>query len=134
MGIYVDQMFNDRTARTTLTAMLAGTGATAGSYTPLFNGKLMHIQIFVDPQAATSLCESGNVQLTQTDWKPNTIIFPYNGWGLQTVAGHGSDGASHVTNYPVDLVVQTDKPITGEQIQFDSPVTPHIRVVGSFSN
>ncbi len=135
MPIYVDQMFNETTARTTLTEMLFGTGTTAGQYSPLFQGSLAKVSIFVDPQAASSLCESGHIILTQTNlWRPNAIIFPFNGWGLQTVAGHGSDGTTHVTEYVVDLAVETDKPITGELIEFDSPVTPRIRVVGTFTN
>ncbi len=134
MGLYVDQMFNDTNARTSITQMFFGTGTVAGTYTPLFSGKLVKIAIFNDPQAASSLCESGHIVLTQTEWKPNAITFPFNGWGLQTVAGHGSDGTSHVTEYVVDLAVATDKPINGELIEFDSPVTPRVRVVGTFTN
>ena len=134
MGLYVDQMFNETNARTSLTQMFSGLGTTAGTYSPLFNGKLVKISIFVTPQAASSLCEAGHVIMTQTDWSPNAITFPFGGWGLQTVAGHGSDGNAHVFEYVVDLEVKTDKPINGELIEFDSPVTPRVRVVGTFTN
>ncbi len=134
MGVYIDQMFNDRTARTSITQMLFGTGTVAGTYSPLFNGKLIKVAIYCTPQAVTSLCESGHVILTQTNlWKPNSITFPFNEWALQTApAAIGSK--DKVTESVVDLDVQTDKPINGELIEFDSPVTPFIRVVGTFTN
>ncbi len=133
MGIYIDQMFNEVAARTTETQMLAGTGTTAGLYSPQFNGKLIKIDIYCTPQAVTSLCESGHVRLNSTLWKPNSIIFPFNGWALQTApAAIGSK--DKVTSYVVDLEVATDKPIDSLMIEFDSPVTPRIRVVGTFTN
>lgn len=131
MGVYTDQMFNETTARTSETQMLAGTGTVAGKYSPLFNGKLMKVTIFNTPQAATSLAQAGHVKLIQTDWKPNTIIFPFAGYGLQTVAGHGDSFSKD--EYVVDLDVKTDKPIDSLLIEFDSPVTPRIRVVGTFN-
>ena len=134
MGLYVDTMFNETNARTSLTQMFAGTGTVAGAYSPLFNGSLVKISIFVTPQASSSLCEAGRIELTNTEWNPNTILFEFGGWGLQTVAGHGSDGTAHVFEYVVDLAVKTDKSINGELIEFDSPVTPRIRVVGTFTN
>ncbi len=133
MGLYVDQMANETNARTTLTQMFAGTGIVAGTYSPLFNGKLVKVEVFVTPQAVTSLCESGHVIVTQTDWKPNAITFPFNGWALQTApAAIGS--RDKATSYVVDLDVKTDKPINLELIEFDSPVTPRVRVVGTFTN
>src|SRR5207244_6412740 len=81
MGIYVDIIANETTARTTETQMLAGNTATAGKYYPKFRGKLVKVRIKVTPQAATSLCQAGYVKLTQEDWDPNTIIFAFNGFG-----------------------------------------------------
>jgi len=132
MGVYIDQLFNETTARTAETQMLSGTGTTAGKYYPLFKGKLVKVTIYNTPQAATSLCQAAHVKLIQQDWDPNTIIFPVGGYGLQTVAGHGGDGEER-SDYVVDLVVAPDKPIDSLLIEFDSPVTPRIRVVGTFT-
>ena len=70
MGIYVDQMFNETTARTSETQMLAGTGTAAGKYSPLYKGKLIKITIFVTPQAATSLCGCAVVQYLTAKYRP----------------------------------------------------------------
>jgi hypothetical protein len=133
MGVYTDQMFNETTARTTETQMLAGTGTVAGKYSPLYNGKLVKVDIHATPQAATSLCQSGHVKLIQADWKPNTIIFPFIGFGLAT-APQAIGGSELVVSFLVDLEVRTDKPIDSLLIEFDSAVTPRIRVVGTFTN
>ena len=133
MGVYVDQMFNETTARTTETQMLSGVGTTAGKYSPLYNGRLVKVTIFVTPQAATSLCQSGHVKLIQQDWDPNTIVFPFNGFGLAT-APQAVGGNELLIEYVVDLPVKTDKPIDSLLIEFDSPVTPRIRVVGTFTS
>ena len=134
MGIYADQMFNlGGAAVTSLTSMNSGTTATAGTYSPQLNGKLLKVDIAVTPQAATSLAESGRMHLTQTNWRPNVLRFAFGGFGLQTVAGHGSDGINHIYSFVIDQPVQTDWPITGEVIYFFSPVTPNITVEGFFS-
>ena len=135
MGIYVDVMFNlGGAAVTTLTAMNAGTTATAGSYSPQLNGRLMKLDAYVTPQAATSLAESGRFELAQTNWTPNRQRFPFPGFSLQTVVGRGSDGNDRHYTYPVDQTVKTDWPITGEVIYFFSPVTPNIVVQGTFQS
>src|SRR5438034_10410842 len=131
MGTYVDQMFNETTARTSETQMLAKTGTAAGTYAPLYKGKLIKVRIFVTPLAATSLCQAGHVKLSQNDWDPNTIIFPFGGFGLAT-APQAVGGQELIFEYVVDLDVATDKPIDSLMIEFDSPVTPRIRVVGTF--
>ena len=61
MGIYVDIIANETTARTTETQMLAGNTATAGKYYPKFKGKLVKVRIKVTPQAATSRPLTGRV-------------------------------------------------------------------------
>jgi len=136
MGIYVDQMFNlSGAAVTTLTAMNSGTGATAGTYSPQISGKLLKITALLVPQAASSLAEYGQFELTQTNWKPNTLRFAVPGWGLQTVAGRGSDGNARSHDFPIDQPVQTDWPITGTAIyRGTGPVTPTIHIIGYFSS
>ena len=57
--VYTDQMFNETTARTSETQMLAGTSTAAGKYSPKYSGKLLKVKIFNTPQAATSLTASG---------------------------------------------------------------------------
>ena len=132
MGIYVDIIANETTARTTETQMLAGNTATAGKYYPKFRGKLVKVRIKVTPQAATSLCQAGYVKLIQEDWDPNTIIFAFNGFGLATAPQvYGGNQAD--TDFLVDLAVAPDKPIDTLLFENDSPVTPRIRVIGTFT-
>ena len=133
MGIYPDIIANETTARTTETQMLAGNTATAGKYYPKFKGKLVKVRIKVTPQAATSLCQAGYVKLIQEDWDPNTIIFQFSGFGLAT-APQAIGGNVLDTDYIVDLVVAPDKPIDSLLFEYDSPVTPRVRVVGTFTS
>jgi hypothetical protein len=134
MGVYLDVMFNETTARTSETQMLAGNTATAGKYTPKYDGKLVLVSLWNTPQAATSLCEAGYVKLLQEDWRPNTIIFPFGGYGLQTVSTGPVLGNLVRTDYVVDLAVSTSKQIDSLLFENDSPVTPRIRVIGTFTN
>lgn len=132
MVIYVDQMFNRTTADTALTQMNSGVSATQGTYSPQLNGKLAKIGIFVTPQAATSLAQQGRVELTQTNWKPNVLRFPFAGFGLAT-APQPAFGAGLLFEFVVDQPVQTDWPITGNDIFVFAPVTPNLIVYGYFS-
>ena len=135
MGIYTDQMFNlSGAAVTTLTAMNFGTGSVAGTYSPQLNGALRKIDVALVPQAASSLAEYGQFELSQTNWKPNILRFVVAGFGLQTVAGRGSDGANREHSFLVEQPVQTDWPITGNVIyRGTAPVTPTIHILGTFS-
>jgi len=134
MGIYLDQMFNlSGAAVTSLTAMNFGTGSTAGPYSPQLNGRLLKITCILVPQAATSLAQHGRVEFTQTNWHPNTIRIAVAGFGLATAPQvYGGDQAT--IDYPCDLAVQTDWPITGQVIYpGTAPVTPTMLVLGTFS-
>ncbi len=134
MGVYTDIMFNNQGAAVTaLTQLNSGVGTTAGTYSPQLNGRLMKIDIFNTPQAATSLCEAGYIQLSQTNWKPNILRFSFGGYGLQTVSTGPVLGNITQFSYVVDQPVQTDWPITGQHIEFFSPVTPGLWIVGTFS-
>ena len=133
MGQYLDQMFNlSGAAVTTLTAMNFGTGSTAGAYSPQLNGKLITITCILVPQAATSLAQHARIELTQTNWKPNTIRIAIAGFGLATAPQvYGGDQAT--VSYNCDLPVQTDWPITGQVVYpGTAPVTPTMIIVGTF--
>lgn len=132
MVVYVDQMFNRGTADTALTAMASGTGSTQGTYSPQLTGRLIKVGIFITPQAATSLAQQGRVELSQTNWKPNILRFPLAGFGLAT-APQAIGGSQLLYEFLVDQPVQTDWPITGNDIFFFSPVTPNIIVYGYFT-
>lgn len=132
MVVYVDQMFNRQTADTSLTQLQNGTGSAQGTYSPQLNGRLIKIGVFVTPQAATSLAQQGRVELSQTNWKPNILRFPFAGFGLAT-APQAFGGSELLFEFLVDQPVQTDWPITGNQIYFFSPVTPNTIVYGYFS-
>jgi len=134
ISIYTDQMFNYRgAASTTLTAMNFGTGSTAGAYSPQLNGTLVKLTFIIVPQTASSLAQDVRVELSQTNWKPNIIRFPLAGFGLATAPQlYGGSIASQT--YVVDLKVQTDWPITGNQVSpGTSPVTPAFVVMGTFT-
>jgi len=134
MGIYTDQMFNFRgAASTTLTAMNFGTGSTAGAYSPQLNGRLLNVRIIVVPQAASSLAQDVRVELSQTNWRPNTFRFPCAGFGLAT-APQLIGGTIATNDFPIDVPVQTDWPITGNEVSpGTSPVTPAFIVMGTFT-
>jgi len=132
MVVYTDQMFNRGTADTSLTQMASGVSSTQGTYSPQLDGNLKRIDIFVTPQAATSLAQQGRVELSQTNWRPNLLRFPFPGFGLAT-APQAFAGSQMIVSYVVEQPVQTDWPITGNDIFFFSPVTPNLIVVGTFT-
>src|SRR3989454_5259279 len=84
MVVYTDQMFNRGTADTSLTQMASGVSSTQGTYSPQLDGTLKRVDLFVTPQAATSLAQQGRVELSQTNWKPNLLRFPFARFGLAT--------------------------------------------------
>ena len=138
---YIDQIANlGGAAVTTLTQMNGGTSSAASSYSPKANGTLLKICVQITPQAASSLAQSGYVQLVCTTWAPvNTLIIPFTGFGLQTVPTAGPQGTLEEHWYPpigdadLTLPVNTAVPITASVIYFYSPVTPNIVVEGQFS-
>jgi len=134
MGIFTKVMFNlSGAAATTLTAMNSGTTATAGTYSAPINGRIIKLALTLVPQAASSLAEHGRVELTQPNWTPNTQEYWVPGFGLQTVAGRGSDGNNRTHEFVTDLQVKTDWPITGQVIYpGTAPVTPTMIVTGTF--
>ena len=130
---YNDQMFNlGGAAVTSLTSMNAGTSASAGAYSPQTDGVLLAINIYLSGQAATSLAQSGRMELTQSNWSPNILRFPITGFGLLT-APQLLGGNLEVFSRAVNQPVKTSWPITGQVTYFFSPVTPNIVVEGVFS-
>jgi hypothetical protein len=135
MTIYIDQMFNlGGAAVTTLTAMNFGTGSTAGAYSPQLSGRLLKVTCILVPQAATSLAQNARVELSQSNWKPNTALrIAIAGFGLATVP-QAFAGDQATIDYACDLAVQTDWPITGQVVYpGTAPVTPQMLVMGTFS-
>ena len=132
-GTYNDVMGNlGGAAVTTLTSLNAGTSSTAGAFSPQLNGVLLKINIYITGQAATSLFQSGRLELTQSNWKPNILRFPFAGAGLLT-APQLYGGNQAVFERSIGQVVDTSWPITLQVIYFFSPVTPNIVVEGVFS-
>ena len=131
--VYNDQMFNlGGAAVTSLTSMNAGTSSSAGAYSPQTDGVLLTINLYITPQAATSLAQSGRVELTQSNWSPNILRYPIAGFGLAT-APQALGGSILVLTRAVNQPVKTSWPITGQVIYFFSPVTPNIVVEGVFT-
>ncbi len=131
-NVYNDQMFNlGGAAVTSLTSLNAGTTAVVGPYLPQTSGTLLTINIYVTGQAATSLAQSGRLELTQSRWNPNVLRFPFAGFGLLTapqLAAGNIEVISRAVNQPVDAQYG----ITAQVIYFFSPVTPNIVVEGVF--
>lgn len=131
--IYTDQMFNlGGAAVTSLTSMNAGTGSTAAAYSPQLDGVLLTINFWCTPQAATSLAQQGRIELSQSNWSPNVLRFPFAGFGLAT-APQAIGGNGLVFTRAVNQIAKTSWPITGQVIYFFSPVTPAVIVEGVFS-
>src|SRR6267143_1196427 len=133
MTIYQDQMFNlGGAAVTSLTSMNAGITATVNPYFAQLDGKLLKIDLFISPQAATSLAQSGRFEMSQSNWSPNILRYPFTGFGLATAPQVIGGNLLQIT-YPVDQEVRTSWGITGQVIYFFSPVTPNLVVEGTFS-
>ena len=131
--IYVDQMFNSgSTASATLTSLFPGTTAAAGTYSPQLSGTLIKIGVFVTASAVSSLCYQARVELSQTNWSPNVLRFPFAGSPIAT-APLALGGSELLFEFVVNQPVQTDWPITGNMIEYFTAVTPAIVVYGYFS-
>jgi hypothetical protein len=129
MAIYVDQMFNTDGESTSLADMNDGVSSSTGDYTPLKDGKLLKILIFVGGEAATSLVEDVRIEMTNTEWTPNTLRFAANGSGLRTAPAP----QHRPFEYVVDQPVAKNSPISAQYIHDSgSPVTSRIRVFGVF--
>ncbi len=129
MAIYVDQMFNTDGESTSLADMNRDTSVTTGKYTPLKDGRLLKILVFIGGEAVSSLVEDVRVELSSTEWVPNKMMFAANGSGLRTVA----PPQLRPFEYVVDQPVTKDTTITGQYIHSSgSPVTSRIRVFGVF--
>lgn len=133
MVVYVDEIFNVAAGSSTaLAAMNSGTGSSAGTYAPQLDGGMIKVGMFVNPSAATSLGQRARVELTQQNWKPNTLRFPISGFGLAT-APQAIGGSQLLFEFVVDQPVKTSQAITGNYILFNSPVTVDVTVYAYFS-
>jgi hypothetical protein len=131
---YARQMFNlGGTAVTALTQMNAGTTATVNPFFAPTDTQLLAIDLFISPQAASSLAQSGRFEMTQENWKPvNRMEFAFTGFGLAT-APQVIGGNLEQIRYVIDQPVKTQWPIVGSVIYFFSPVTPNLVVQGYFA-
>ncbi len=129
MAIYVDQMFNTDGESTSLAELNADVSATTGKYSPLKDGKLLKIIIFIHGTAATSLVEGVRIELTNTNWSPNTLKFGATGNGLRTAPATPQRAYEYVVDQPV-----TEKsPIAGQYIlPTGTPVTNNLAIFGVF--
>ncbi len=129
MVIYIDQMFNTDGESTSLADLNNDVSSTTGKYTPLKNGRLLKIVIFIHGTNASSLVEGVRIELTNTNWTPNKLMFAATGNGLRTVP------AMHQPAYEwvVDQLVTENSDISGQYIlPTGTPVTNNIAVFGVF--
>ncbi len=126
-------MFNSDSESTSLADMNNGTSSTVGDFSPLRDGKLLKVIVSIGYTSASSLIEGIRIELTETDWVPNTLMFYVSGEGLHT-APHFS-GTRGFTEYVVDQPVSKASPIAGQLIHVGgaSPVTSNVFVFGVFS-
>lgn len=123
------QAFNTAGESTTLADLNAGTGTTAGKFTPPVDGTIRKIAIFIGEEAATSLVEDVRIELESTEWAPNRLHFAAQGSGLRTAPSF--QNAPVV--YDVDLPMHKNTAIVGQYIHDSgSPVTSRIRVLFGF--
>jgi hypothetical protein len=132
---YTDIMFNylQTAAATALTPMFNGVGTTAGNYNALYDGTLVGIDLFVIPQAATSLCQSGRIEITSSSFTPNKNVIAFSGFGLAT-APQSYGGTLARLSYPLNQPVKTAVPITAAHLSYSSPVTPNFLIQGYFTS
>ncbi len=123
-------MFNYDGEDTSLADMYNDVSGTAGKYTPLKNGKLLKIIIFIGTTSASSLVQAVRVELTNANWTPNKQMFMVNGNGLQTVPALDQPPMEYVIDQPVT----TNSAISGQLIHVGgaSPVTSNVFVFGVF--
>lgn len=129
MAIYIDQMFNTDGESATLANMNADVSATTGKYTPLRDGRLLKVIIFIHGTAATSLVEGVRIELENTNWTPNRMKFGATGNGIRTAP------ATHqpAYEYVVDQPVSEKSGIVGQYVlPTGTPVTNNIAVYGVF--
>ncbi len=133
MAIYVDQMFNSAGEDTSLAEMNPGTTAATGRYQPSRDGKLMQVRLLIGYTSASSLIEGIRIELTNTNWIPNTLRFYVNGQGLHTAPA--LNGPTADTSWLVDQVITEKSTIQGQLIHVGgaSPVTSNVFVFGTFS-
>lgn len=130
MAIYVDQMFNTDGESTSLADMNADVSGTTGKYTPLRDGRLLKVIIFIHASAATSLVEGVRIELTNTNWTPNKIMLGATGNGLRTAPAFHQPAYEYVVDQPVS----EKSGIAGQYIlPTGTPVTNNIAVFGVFS-
>ena len=131
MALYWDQMFNTAGESTTVAAMNKGTTTSPDAYRAKKGGRLLKVVVFQGYEAATSLVEDVRVEITCTEWTPNTLMFAVSGDGLHT-APHFHGGQS-VMIFDIDQPVKTDIDITANYIHDSGvPVTSRLRVYGLF--
>lgn len=101
----------------------------ASPFTPDVSGKLIGVRLLEGQEAATSLTCDVQIRIMCALWKPNTMDFVVNGYGLKTVpvAGQGQ------VDYVVDQPVQAGVPITVEgRHNTATGVTTSVTVIGCF--
>ncbi len=125
-------MFNSDSESASLADMNDGTSSTTGDYTPARDGTLLKVIVSIGYTAASSLIEDIRIELENTNWTPNKMMFAVSGDGLHT-APHFS-GPRSFTEYVVDQPVTQASKISGQLIHTTgTPVTSNVRVLGVFS-
>lgn len=131
--VYTDVMFNSALTVTALAQMNAGSGTTAGDYTPKVSGTLKQIRVIVGGQAATSLVETYQIELECTEWQPNRQRFRVTGGGIAT-APSGIGGTEREFVFALDQPVKTNVIIKGEAYSVETTaVTPRVSISGVFT-
>ncbi len=132
MAIYTDQMFNSDSESSSLADMNFGTGATTGDYTPARDGTLLKVIVSIGYTAAASLIEDIRIELSNTNWMPNKMMFWASGEGLHTAPAF--NGPRSIQEFVVDQPVTEASKISGQIIHSTgTPVTSNVRVLGVFS-
>ena len=129
MSVYVDQMFNTTTSSMALTGLNGGTTAAVAPYNVPVNGRLIKVTVLLSGAAASSLIEGVRVELTCTNWNPNTMRVGSVGGALRTAPAFPIPS----WDWPLDQPVTSAVAISGAYLFTITAVTPVLVVFGTFS-
>ena len=115
----------------TWSALLGTVSGNKSPFTPSESGTLVGIRLVVNADAATTLIEHVQIELTCAKFTPNTIEVGAQGNGLQTVP---TQSQMPIQDWPVNQPVEAGVPIKmrGRNITADTPVGVSILVYGIF--
>jgi len=123
------EVLGEYDAETTTYSAFAG-GAGSSPFTPSRSARLIGLRTIVGDDAATSLVNHGQIKLTSSSFKPETIEILFQGTGLRTVPAMMQMPIDHVVDQEVKAGVKIV--LEGRHLTADTPITCSVIVMGLF--